>query len=294
MTLDQTFRFLDLDAETELHGIEAFFPAWNAGEHVAFFSPHDDDAMLGAGYLMLAAQAAGAVAHLVIFHRGNAGYSKPTDKETIVEVRKKETVASYRGLGISQNNILRLDLPDFSGNAYLGMFKPVQPGQDQSTGTFERLLVFLRKSKVSRLVFANGFREHIDHAAVAQSAILYGPQAGDPVVVDWAEPWTIQSFIEYSVWGNFDPVESIRRSAEKNHLPANRAIIANEAAEQKIQSALQQFHSQQAIIKGILENRKERKIDQGYLELYMQVDPRPKLDYNPYKQSINHILKKKK
>ncbi|NMC07700.1 MAG: PIG-L family deacetylase [Candidatus Lokiarchaeota archaeon] len=291
------FRFLDLDARRELDGIDQFFPEWRVGkeENVVVLSPHDDDGILGAGYAILASLSQGAQVHVVIFHKGDAGYSIPSDKESIVETRKHETVKAYRTLGIQPEHVLRLEVPDFSGNAYVGKSRPVRDGEDASLGTFEQLLVFLRKTRATRLLLANGFREHIDHVAVADSGIYYGPQAGDPVVVDWADPWPITSFMEYSVWGDFDPVETIRRGAwspgsGNRILPANRAIVACETSERLVQQSLRAFASQQAIIKGILEQRQERRInDGGFIELYMDIDPRPRLDYQPYKNIIEEI-----
>jgi LmbE family N-acetylglucosaminyl deacetylase len=292
--MNSAFRFFDLDTRNEFLSIEDFFSDWtgSSDETIVIFSPHDDDALLGAGYLILAALRARVKVHVVIFNKGDAGYSDPSSSSTIVETRKQETKAAYHVLGLDDSSLLRLDLPDFSGNAYVGLYKPVDEHHAKPVGTFKRLLTFLRKIKATRLVFANGFREHIDHSAVAQTGIWYAPQAGDPVVVDWAEPSSIKTCLEYSVWGAFDPVEITRRSAISDSLPANLAIMASNEMEQQIQDALQQFQSQQAIIQGILENRKEREVVGGYIELYMKVDPRPKLDYAPYKELISTLMKK--
>lgn len=289
--MNPAFRFFDLDARAELQGIEALFGDWIAGEEsIVIFSPHDDDALLGAGYLILAGLAAGARVHVVIFHKGDAGYSDATFKSIIVETRKVETAAAYAVLGLDDSSITRLDLPDFSGNAYIGLYKPVDEHYAKPVGTFKRLLTLLREIKATRLAFANGFREHIDHSAVAQTGIFYAPQAGDPVVVDWANPTPIKTCLEYSVWGAFDLVEATRRSARPGALPANLAILASDAMEQQVQDALQQFQSQQSIIQGILEERKEREVEGGHIELYMRVDPRPKLDYAPYKEIVKSLM----
>ncbi|HME52089.1 MAG TPA: PIG-L family deacetylase [Candidatus Lokiarchaeia archaeon] len=293
--MNPAFRFFDLDAQNELATLEDFFGDWagSSEESIVIFSPHDDDALLGAGYLILAALTEQVHVHVIIFNKGDAGYSDPLSSATIVETRKKETKASYQVLGLNDSCLTRLDLPDFSGNAYVGLYKPVDERRAKPVGTFKLLLTFLRQIKATRLVFANGFREHIDHSAVAQTGIFYAPQAGDPVVVDWAEPSSIKTCLEYSVWGAFDPVEVARRSAVSGSLPANLAILASDEMERQVQESLQQFHSQQAIIQGILENRKEREMDGGYIELYMRVDPRPKLDYTPYKEIVKSLMSMK-
>src|SRR5512137_668950 len=108
------FRFFDLDARKELEGIGQFFPNWRSSkeENVVILSPHDDDGILGAGYAILASLAQGAHVRVVIFNRGDAGYSNASEKATIVETRRHETTAAYRALGIPPEHLLRLELPD--------------------------------------------------------------------------------------------------------------------------------------------------------------------------------------
>jgi LmbE family N-acetylglucosaminyl deacetylase len=293
--MNATFTFLDLDHGAASTNIAGFFEGLTdpRAESIIILSPHDDDALLGAGYAIIAALQSGARVHVVIFHAGDAGYSIAAEKETIIATRRLETIAAYKVLGLRESNITRLELPDFSGNAYVGHKKPGKGNEAIEAGTFRQMLVLLRKLKATRVLAANGFREHIDHVAVADTGIFYTPQVGDPVVVDWAEPWPVKTFMEYSVWGGFDPVESMRRNAAPDALPANRVIVAPDPIEQQVQAALREYRSQQAIIKGILDNRRERKIANGYLELYMEIDPRPKLDYLPYKQRVDAILKNK-
>ena len=53
------FRYYDLRQRTASSDLGVLFPDWKPGdERVAVFSPHDDDAALGAGYAMLSALAA--------------------------------------------------------------------------------------------------------------------------------------------------------------------------------------------------------------------------------------------
>ena len=53
------YRYLDIRSE-QFGGIEVLFPGWQPGdERLCVYSPHDDDAILGAGYAMRAAMDAG-------------------------------------------------------------------------------------------------------------------------------------------------------------------------------------------------------------------------------------------
>ena len=113
--------YYDLRAGTRSRDISLLFPGWKAGdEQVAIVSPHDDDAALGAGYLTLAAQEAGGRVWVLICCDGSGGYSTPEEKDTIVAVRRQETVAAHKELGIPAERIVRLDAPDFSLLSRLG------------------------------------------------------------------------------------------------------------------------------------------------------------------------------
>ena len=60
------YEILDIRSE-RFGGLEVLFPDWRPGdERVCVYSPHDDDAILGAGYAMRAALDAGAEVYIVI------------------------------------------------------------------------------------------------------------------------------------------------------------------------------------------------------------------------------------
>ena len=69
------FTYCDINTKTFTNDINLLFPGFGDNEVLAVMSPHDDDAIIGAGYAMLAAQKAGAEVYVVIFCRGDAGYS---------------------------------------------------------------------------------------------------------------------------------------------------------------------------------------------------------------------------
>ena len=113
-------KFYDLRSETCASDLSVIFPGWNpAREKVVIISPHDDDAALGAGYLMLSCVEEGAGAHIIVMCDGRAGYTRPELRDDIVEIRKTETVKAYSTLGISAERIHRLDYPDFSLASYI-------------------------------------------------------------------------------------------------------------------------------------------------------------------------------
>lgn len=279
----EQFTYYDLRKRAKSSNIDLLFPSWGKGEKLAIFSPHDDDGVLGAAYATLAAVANGAEAYLFIFCQGNFGYSKPELRDEIVEIRKKETVDAYTYLGIPAGNIYRFEYPDFSVMPYVGWnVDAVQ------AGTFAKTLPLLRELGITRLLLPNPHREHLDHEAVAKEGAYCAPQAGDPIVVDIAPPVSIKSVHTYSVWAEFAPTDALV-NGRPSDVRANMAVKGSPDVEEHIAESLRRFTSQLQIIEGLIELRKERAYKDGYIELYLEFDPRPKLNFAPYKTALNAI-----
>ena len=54
------FKYYNIDKKTVTSDINDIFPGFGKNEVLAVMSPHDDDAIIGAGYAMLAAESLGA------------------------------------------------------------------------------------------------------------------------------------------------------------------------------------------------------------------------------------------
>ena len=162
----------------------------------------------------------------------------------------------------------------------------------EDEGLFSKLVSKLREIKATRLIFPNGYREHIDHTATSLCGTFHGPQIGDTVITDYGEPHKIKTFLQYSVWSKLSPEDALVNRRDTS-IRANRAIVVNDAVEQNVQNSLMEFNSQQEIISYILGVRKERNLENSnrFIELYLDVDPRPRFDYNPYKELITEIDK---
>ena len=224
--------FIDFRSLQRSSKIDLLFSDWKKDEKVAFFSPHDDDAALGAGYLLLATVENGGFPFIFIFCSGNAGYSTPEEKSTIVSTRKKEAVAAYRELGVEKNNILFFDLPDFSLMASVN-----REGQTEKS-LFDRIVRFFRANKISRVVFPSGHYEHWDHTAAFDHGIYTSPQAGDPILADLGAPHAVRSYLVYSVWGDFEPESGRNRQKE---VRADKGILVPEKQETAVLKALDCF-----------------------------------------------------
>lgn len=271
------FTYCDVNSGAVTQDINLLFPGFGKDEVLAVMSPHDDDAIIGAGYAMLAAQQAGADVYVVIFCRGDAGYSTVEEKETIEAVRCRETYDCYARLGIPADHILRMNFPDFSAIGNWGWEKA-----NGEPGDMPTILRFLREKKVTRVMTPNHYHEHIDHVATYLMASYDVPQAGDMALVDYGTPHPVRSTLQYSVWADFDPEDALV-SGRPAALRANRILVADEAVEQKIDDAIGAYVSQEQIIRNLVASRVERRSPTGkFVEPYIAYDCRPKIDLNPY------------
>jgi len=257
-------------------GLDLIFPGWCEGERVAFYAPHDDDAVLGAGYLIQAVAARGGRPFVCIFCKGDAGYSTVEDKAGIVAVRKKEAAAAYKILGVGRNDIKRFEVPDFGLMAEVGRGGP-------GKGAFDDLIAFLRANAISRIAFTSGSFEHWDHTAAFFQALYVSSQAGDPILADLGAPKAIASYLAYSVWSDFEPAPGRGPRA----LRADKGILAEPGGEDAVMRALAAFKSQGRIIQQtVAALRGRRRAGNGFLELYQTIALRRPIDYRPYAATL--------
>ena len=135
----------------------------------------------------------------------------------------------------------------------------------------------------------NHHREHIDHTAAHIMSSFDVPQAGDSALVDYGTPHPVKSVLEYSVWADLAPDDALVNGRPSN-LRANRVLEVSEDVEEKIADAVFAYTSQLEIIKGLIQARKERKTKKGsYIEVYITLYCRPKIDFSPYKDFVEQI-----
>ncbi len=279
------FTYCDVDCRTATDRIDQLFPGFGSDEVLVVMSPHDDDAIIGAGYAMLAAKQAGAEVYVMIFCRGDAGYSTLEEKADIEQVRCRETDECYGRLGIPADHIIRLNFPDFSAISHWGWQMA-----NGDLGDMSVILRFLREHRVTRVMIPNHYHEHIDHLAAHLMASFDVPQAGDVVLVDYGEPFAVRSTLEYSVWANLDPENALVHGRPSN-LRANRILVADQDVEDRIMEAIVAYSSQEKIIESLVQARQARKTAKGtYVEIYIAFDCRPKLNFAPYVQWVDELL----
>jgi hypothetical protein len=272
--------FVDFAALRRGPDIELIFPGWKKGETVAFLSPHDDDVLLGAGYLLKAVLDQGGIPMVYIFCAGDAGYSTIEEKAVISGIRRQEAEDAYGALGIPLENLMLWKVPDFS------LMPQVNRKYADQSGLFDEQVSLFRAQGVSRVVCASGYYEHWDHTAVFYMGLYTSPQAGDPILADLGVPQPVKTCLIYSVWGDFDPALGISPAVR-----ADKAVLADFETEESLREAVQRFVSQRPIFQSIVAHRDKRKSDQGFLELYQDVRIRPQTDFAPYFERLDKCRK---
>ncbi|MEN3202349.1 MAG: PIG-L family deacetylase [Atribacterota bacterium] len=282
----EDFVFFDLRGKTKSTSIDLLFPGWKEGdERVIFFSPHDDDALLGAGYLLQAVPLFGGEVHVVVFCNGSGGYSIIEHKHIITALRARETVKAYERVGIPPERVHRLEYDDYSVWPFIGWKLP------SGEGTVAKVIPLLRRLRATRVVLPNGHQEHLDHTAVFMIGAFDTPQVGDPVMADWGESAPVRSILQYAVWSDFS-FEDALCGGDDLTMRANRALQAPYEVEERIQGAMREFQTQAKIVEGLLEARKERRLgEQKVLEVYLAFEPRPKCNYRKYVTRVLEIEK---
>jgi LmbE family N-acetylglucosaminyl deacetylase len=251
--------------------IGILFPGWKKGEAVAFLSPHDDDAALGAGYLLRAVKKGGGRPLVLVFCKGDAGYTKAEEKRTIVARRRREAVAAYGLLGVPPEDIHFFGRPDLS---LMGQVDRITP--DGRKGVVDELLCVLRARRAGRVVFTSPSYENWDHTAVHCLGMYVAPQAGDPILADLGAPSPVVSMLVYSVWGDLVPKAS-------GGLGADLGILAGDGDEKAARKALAAFASQAAIMENTVAARRDvRRGPDGWLEIYRRASVREPVNYLAY------------
>lgn len=279
-------QFVDVNKSKISSDIEVIFPDWGKGkEKICVLSPHDDDAIIGAGYAIEAALRNNAEVFIFIFCKGNAGYSAIEQKENIEAIRELETINAYTKLGIRKENIVRFNYSDFSVLQNIGWILSTK-----EEGSFKQIVTKLRELKVTRVVVPNHYREHIDHTAVSIIGTYDSPQCGDPILVDWAQPFSIKNVLEYSVWGDLDPEDALVKN-RKSNLRANKLVIVSEDIERNIRQCISEYKSQEKIVSDLMASRDERKTNNNiFIEVYLSYDARPRLNYRPYIDFLEEFI----
>lgn len=149
-------------------------PKWRDRERWLFVSPHDDDIAVAGALIVEAAVEAGVALTCRIATDGRMGYTAEEQRENIVAIRKKETIESFRILGV--DDVSWYDYPDadlyrHAGRRRVthGSFPDVREGH---TGLQNSLTWELRALRPDRVFVLSGNDYHPDHKLLHQELLI--------------------------------------------------------------------------------------------------------------------------
>lgn len=216
------------------------FPDWQAERECwMFMAPHDDDIVCGAGLTFLAALAEGIPTHAVLTTSGSMGYCHAEQRETIAEVRKAEAAASFAAMGLSAQNLHRLEYDDCS--LYQNAGRRFKSGQSPTIiggaiGLQNSFTWILRRIRPTRVFLPTQTDLHPDHKMVFSEMMIsiFHAQGGI-----WPELGAsidkIPKLYEYATYSDFITPPTIRVRTSEALLEKKLAGIAEYKSQEQIE-----------------------------------------------------------
>ncbi len=193
---------------TRATDVAEVFDHWRGDEERwLFVSPHDDDTVFGAGMTVAMAADLGVDTHAVVTTDGSMGYCDEETRFTIADVRRRETIASFRHLGVSAENIHFLNFPDCDLSNFTGRRRIAQTDKTHIlgyTGLQNAFTSILRTVRPTRILMPTRADLHPDHKITNQEVLIslfhaqgeIWPELGPPIA-------EIPSVYEFAVYCDF-------------------------------------------------------------------------------------------
>lgn len=151
------------------------YTTWKKEEETwLFIGPHDDDIVLGAGLMLQAALREGVDVHALITTDGRMGYCHLDQKDKIIDIRKQETLDSFKILGLPEDKVYYANFPDCDTNSFIGRrrAKEGDPAIEGHTGLQNAFTYYLRKVNPKRIFLPTGADLHPDHKIIYQEVLI--------------------------------------------------------------------------------------------------------------------------
>jgi LmbE family N-acetylglucosaminyl deacetylase len=220
------------------------FGAKTGQERFLFVNPHDDDACVGAGLTIALACDEGFEVHVVIVTDGQGGYCRIEDKPRIIEIRRRETLAAYAMLGVSQERLHFLGFADGSLGQYIGR-RPAasgDPALEGYTGLENSLTHLLRTLKPQRVFTPAGTDFHPDHQAVYKEILISLFHASGEIWPELGAPCALPEVYEYPTYVTMDHPPDLMIEADEALFKRKLDAIHCFASQHQIDSVVESIH----------------------------------------------------
>lgn len=176
-------------------------------ERFLFISPHDDDVAIGGGLMLQLAKKEKIPVHIVIVTNGALGYCTREEKDFIADIRRRETDACYRKLGVPRGHIYWLGYPDCSLALYQGRRRPRtdwEPTLENYTGLQNSFTYFLRRIRPTQVFVPTRQDLHPDHKYTYQELLISTFHAAGSIWPELGRPIDTFPFLhEMAVYCDF-------------------------------------------------------------------------------------------
>ncbi|HUT60305.1 MAG TPA: PIG-L family deacetylase [Phycisphaerae bacterium] len=199
-------------------------------ERFLFISPHDDDVVIGAGLMIQSALREKVPVHVAIVTDGAMGYCSMAQKDKISDIRRAETQAAYRLLGVPMRNIHWLGFPDCRLSLCMGR-RPAgkdDPAQSHGyTGLQHAFTELLRAVRPNQLFMPTPTDLHPDHRIVHSEMMISIFHAAGDIWPELGKPLSRVPYIhEVAVYCNFPTPPKLRLRAPVSCLKRKLQAIA--------------------------------------------------------------------
>lgn len=212
-------------------------------ERFLVISPHDDDAVLGAGLLIQLAKREKVPVHILIVTDGSMGYCNLGEKDAIAEIRRRESFQCYQSLGVPKQNIVRLDFPDCRLSEHRGR-RPAEPENPLAVGNFTGLqnsfTHHLRDIKPTQCFLPTWNDLHPDHRIVYEEFLISLFHAAGNIWPELGKPLASVPYVNtYAVYCDFAAPPTLRMRAPQSYLDNKLAAIAAFRSQRQISSLIE-------------------------------------------------------
>ena len=215
----------------------------NKKECFLFISPHDDDAVLGGGLLIQLAKRENVPVYILIVTDGSMGYCNENEKDTISNIRQKETNKCYRYLGVPKENIIRLGFPSGQINNYLGRTQ-VKSNSSLAirgfTGLQNAFTYYLRQIKPTQCFLPTCNDLHPAHRIVYDEFLISLFHANGDIWPELGTPLaTIPYIHEIAIYCDFVDSPTLRVSTPLSYLENKLKAIGIFRSQKQISSIIE-------------------------------------------------------
>jgi LmbE family N-acetylglucosaminyl deacetylase len=212
-------------------------------ESFLLVSPHDDDAVLGAGLLIQLARRESVPVHILIVTDGSMGYCSLEEKDTISEIRRGESHQCYRSLGVPKKNITRLDLPDCQLSSYRGRW-PADAKNRLAIKGFMGLqntfTYWLRRINPTQCFLPTWNDLHPDHRIVYEEFLISLFHAAGNIWPELGKPLTRVPYVNtYAVYCDFAAPPTLRMRTPASYLDRKLKAIGAFRSQRQISSLIE-------------------------------------------------------